>query len=260
MDTAMAAAEAIMHQPRARRRALKMLRWVEIAAWSVGVLLLVLYAATRWWYAQARDEGVAAFAAKHAAAQAAPSQPAATPLRVDSAVDMSTWSRERIERYRDSLRAAHVPQAVLRIPSVKLVVPVYDGTSDHNLNRGAGRIEGTAHIGEPGNVGIAAHRDGFFRALKDVRVGDILVLEHAAATDAYRIVTTSIVDPTDVSVLDPTDARTVTLVTCYPFYYVGSAPRRFIVHAQRLAPAEKAPAGESPAGAESRVASGGGDS
>jgi sortase A len=230
-----------MHQPRARRRAPKMLRSVEIAAWSIGVLLLVVYAATRWWYAQARDEGVAAFTENRIAAQPASAQPtAAAVLRVDSAVDMSTWSRERVERYRESLRAANAPQAVLRIPALKLVVPVYDGTSDENLNRGAGRIEGTAHIGEPGNVGIAAHRDGFFRALKDVRVGDTLVLEHAAATDAYRIVATSIVDPTDVSVLDPTDARTITLVTCYPFYFVGSAPRRFIVRAQRLAPIEEA--------------------
>ena len=256
----MSAADMHLHDSHARRRAKKMLRAVEIAAWSLGVLLLVLYAATRWWYAQARDEGVAAFAAGRAEATQASWQPAAPAARAAPAVDMSMWSPERIARYRESQQTANMPQAVLRIPSVKLVVPIYDGTSDQNLNRGAGRIEGTARIGESGNVGIAAHRDGFFRALKDVRVGDTLVLEHAAATDSYRIVATSIVDPTDVSVLEPTDTGTVTLVTCYPFYYVGSAPRRFIVSAQRILPAEKAPAGETPAGAESRVVSGGGDS
>jgi sortase A len=256
----MSAAEMHMHDSRTRRRAMTKLRAVEIAAWSFGVLLLVLYAATRWWYAQARDDGVAAFAAARAEAAQVSWQPAAPAARAAPSVDMSMWSPERIVRFRESQPTANMPQAVLRIPSVKLVVPVYDGTSDQNLNRGAGRIEGTAHIGAPGNVGIAAHRDGFFRALKDVRVGDTLVLEHAAATDSYRIVATSIVDPTDVSVLEPTDTGTVTLVTCYPFYYVGSAPRRYIVRAQRVSMTEKAPAGESPAGAESRVVSGGGDS
>ena len=86
---------------------------------------------------------------------------------------------------------------------MKLVVPVFEGTSDLNLNRGAGRIEGTARIGEAGNVGIAAHRDGFFRVLKDVRVGDTLLLERLTATDTYRIVSTTIVDPSEVSVLAP---------------------------------------------------------
>ena len=138
---------------------------------------------------------------------------------------------------------------------MKLAVPVFDGTSEQNLNRGAGRIPGTARIGEPGNLGIAAHRDGFFRVLKDVRIGDVLLLERLGATDAYRIVSTVIVDPSDVSVLEPTATHSVTLVTCFPFYYVGSAPQRFIVHAQ-LSP-KKTPAGEKkPAGVEGRVALG----
>ena len=142
---------------------------------------------------------------------------------------------------------------------MKLVVPVFEGISDLNLNRGAGRIEGTARFGEAGNVGIAAHRDGFFRVLKDVRVGDTLLLERLAATDTYRIVSITIVDPSEVSVLAPTATQSVTLVTCYPFYYVGSAPRRFIVRAQRVSPADKeAPAGRTPAGAGSRVATRGG--
>jgi sortase A len=180
--------------------------------------------------------------------RSAPS-PAALP------VDMSTWSQARIEQYREASRAADTPLAVLRIPTIGLTVPVFDGTSERNLNRGAGRIEGTAQLGEPGNVGIAAHRDGFFRALKNVQVGDVLVMERATATDTYRIVSTTIVDPSDVSVLDPTLTSSVTLVTCYPFYFVGSAPQRFIVHAQRLT-SKKTPAGLKPAGVESRVASG----
>lgn len=204
---------------------MKVLRGIEILAWCVGVSLLVTYASTRAWYTHSRDRGIATFEAATALARSA------------DPVDMTTWSRARVDRYRESLRESResmAPQAVLRIPSVNLVVPVFEGTSDLNLNRGAGRIESTARIGEAGNVGIAAHRDGFFRVLKDVRVGDTLLLERIAATDAYRVVSMTIVDPAEVSVLAPTTIQSVTLVTCYPFYYVGSAPRRFIVRAQRV--------------------------
>ena len=152
--------------------------------------------------------------------------------------------------YRAALHSPGRPEAVLRIPSLNLVVPVFEGTSEENLNRGAGRIEGTAHIGESGNIGIAAHRDGFFRVLKDVRVGHLLELQRLDGTDTYRIVATTIVEPADISVLAATDKQAITLVTCYPFYFVGAAPQRFIVRA------EKTPAGETPAGDGSRVASG----
>jgi sortase A len=168
---------------------------------------------------------------------------------------MSTWSPARVARYREAERVPGVPLAVLRIPAVKLAVPVFDGTSEQNLNRGAGRIAGTAQVGEPGNVGIAAHRDGFFRALKDVHIDDVLLLERLDATDAYRIVSTAVVDPSDVSVLEPTATHSVTLVTCFPFYYVGSAPRRYMGRAE-LVSTKKTPAGEKPAGVEGRVALG----
>jgi sortase A len=226
---------------------MRVLRGIEILAWCAGVSLLVTYATTRAWYTHSRDEGVAMFEAATALA------------RTVDAVDMTTWSRARVDRYRESLRESLAPQAVLRIPSVKLVVPVFEGTRELNLNRGAGRIEGTARIGEAGNVGIAAHRDGFFRALKDVQVGDTLLLERVTATRTYRVVSMTIVDPSEVSVLAPTTTESVTLVTCYPFYYVGSAPRRFIVRAQRVTPDDKeAPADSTPAGATSRVATRGG--
>jgi sortase A len=218
-------------ESRERKLTMKLLRTVEIVAWTVGVSMLVTYAASRSWFAYGSEQGIASFEA------------------IDR-VDMSTWSRERIAQYRASLHAGEIPQAVLRIPSLKLVVPVFEGTSEENLNRGAGRIEGTAHIGEPGNIGIAAHRDGFFRVLKDVRVGSVLQLEGLDGTDTYRIVATRIVNPSDVSVLAATNKHAITLVTCYPFYFVGSAPQRFIVRA------EKAPAGATPAGDGSRVASG----
>ena len=227
---------------------MRLLRSAEILAWTVGVALLTTYAATRTWYAYGSEQGVATFDAvrneMRAKQNAAPA--------AEEPVDMSKWSPERIARYRDSLQADAIPDAVLRIPSLNLVVPVFEGTSEENLNRGAGRIPGTAHIGETGNIGIAAHRDGFFRVLKDVRVGHLVQLERLDGTDTYRIVSTTIVDPTDVSVLDATSTQAITLVTCYPFYFVGSAPQRFIVRA------EKMPAGVKPAGNRNRVASEGG--
>jgi sortase A len=233
----------------------KSLRYLEVAAWTLGTLLLATYAGAQWWYAHGRDEGIAAFDAARGEAQRSSPAAAADPDSSASRVDMSAWSPNRVERYRESARAEAVPLAVLRIPALKLAVPVFDGTSELNLNRGAGWIAGTARVGEPGNVGIAAHRDGFFRVLKDVQIGDLLLLERLGETDAYRIVSTVVVDPSDVSVLDHTATHHVTLVTCFPFYYVGSAPQRFIVHAQRVSP-KKTPAGKKPAGVEGRVAIG----
>ena len=145
--------------------AMKVLRGIEILTWCVGVSLLVVYASTRAWFTNRSEHDIATFEA------------ATVLARTADPVDMTTWSRARVDRYRESLRESLAPQALLRIPSVKLVVPVFEGTSELNLNRGAGRIEGTARIGEAGNVGIAAHRDGFFRVLKDVQVGDTLLLE-----------------------------------------------------------------------------------
>jgi sortase A len=222
---------------------MKPLRFFEIAAWTGGLLLLGAYAGARYWYADARDDGLASFNAsrsEHVRARAADVLPGESNHAPPASepVDMSTWSQQRVEEYLQAVKEKQAPDAVLRIPAVKLVVPVFEGTSDQNLNRGAGRIEGTARIGEPGNVGIAAHRDGFFRVLKDVRVGDALVLEQVATTETYRVVETRIVEPSEVSVLQPTSTPSVTLVTCYPFYFVGSAPRRFIVHAQLATPGQ----------------------
>lgn len=78
-------------------------------------------------------------------------------------------------------------------------------------------------------MGIAGHRDGFFRVLKDISVGDFIDIESLAGSRRYRVLETLIVDPADVYVLDPTQEPSVTLVTCYPFYFVGHAPQRFIV-------------------------------
>ena len=110
-------------------------------------------------------------------------------------------------------------------------MPILDSTTDLALNRGAGHVEGTAMPGDVGNVGIAAHRDGFFRGLKDIQIGDQIELTTLEGQQTFVVSKLSIVDPYEVSVLDPTDEPVLTLITCYPFYFVGSAPERFIVRA-----------------------------
>jgi sortase A len=206
-------------------------RYLEIAAWTLGAVLLATYGGIRTWSSLARADGIAAMQQareKYAAAQIADADPPLT----TAAPDTSTWAPTRLSAYRESLRDPARPDAVLRIPNLKLSVPVYDGTTELNLNRGAARIEGTAAIGTTGNLGLAAHRDGFFRPLKDIHVGDPLYLDTIDRTLIYRVSSIRIVTPADIGVLAPTDKPVVTLVTCYPFYFVGSAPKRFIVQAR----------------------------
>jgi sortase A len=144
--------------------------------------------------------------------------------------DFSLWSPQRIADYETSLTAnLSPPIGILRIVKAHLEVPVLDGVDDVSLNRGVGYIPGTAHPGERGNVGIAGHRDGFFRVLKNVGVGDEIELETPERIDVYQIKDIVIVNKNDVSVLRPTSVPILTLVTCYPFYFTGSAPRRYIV-------------------------------
>ena len=108
---------------------------------------------------------------------------------------------------------------------------VLEGSDDGTLGRGSGHIEDTPFPGESGNVGIAGHRDTTFRALRNIHVGDPLEFKTSDRVYRYRISKTMIVGPDDVYVLDPTERPALTLVTCYPFEFIGHAPRRFIVRA-----------------------------
>jgi sortase A len=102
------------------------------------------------------------------------------------------------------------------------------------LSRAVGHIPGTALPGKLGNVGLAGHRDTFFRALRNIREDDAIEFETTHGKYRYIVKSTSIVAPRDVSVLQASGGENLTLVTCYPFYYVGSAPKRFIVHASQV--------------------------
>ncbi len=121
----------------------------------------------------------------------------------------------------------------IEIPRLGMSVAVLQGTSSRILRLGAGHIEGTALPGETGNTGIAGHRDTFFRALKGIRPDDEIQLQTATELLRYKVDWVKVVAPNDVGVLAPSTESTLTLVTCYPFYYIGAAPKRFIVHAQK---------------------------
>jgi sortase A len=146
--------------------------------------------------------------------------------------DIKLWSKARIVAYEQSL-GAHLasPLAVLSIPRIGLEVPLLEGTDDLTLNRGVGHITGTPRPGEEGNIGVAGHRDGFFRGLKDVAVGDEMELLLPNGSETYIVDNMQIVDPREVSVLERGPRNSLTLVTCYPFYFIGDAPQRYIVHA-----------------------------
>ncbi len=122
----------------------------------------------------------------------------------------------------------------IEIPRLGLSVIVDEGTDEGTLRRAAGHIEHTALPGRPGNVGIAGHRDTLFRPLQNIHKDDVIVLTTLQGTYRYRVVSLKIVKPTDVAVLDPDGTELLTLVTCHPFFFIGPAPNRFIVRAQRI--------------------------
>lgn len=165
----------------------------------------------------------------------------------------SLYGRERLDRAQEptaSIPASErthsaesretqppAPSAVigrLEIPRLRLTAMVQEGADTRTLRRAVGHIPGTALPGRPVNVGLAGHRDTFFRALRDIQLRDTIELETGHGTYRYVVESTRIVRPSDVQVLAPSGGESLTLVTCYPFYYVGTAPKRFIVHARRV--------------------------
>jgi sortase A len=144
--------------------------------------------------------------------------------------DFSLWSEQRVKDYEESLAGHFAPAiAILRISKIHVEVPVLEGTDDLSLNRGVGHVAGTANPGENGNIALAGHRDGFFRGLKDISLGDEIEIATTGGTDTYIVDRITVVDPGDVSVLKKCPHASLTLITCYPFYFIGRAPKRYIV-------------------------------
>jgi len=194
------------------------LGWLELGLYLGGAALLAVFFQIRADSDRQREDGLRAF---HDAG-----------LKTVMAPDQELWDARRVAEYQKSLKVeAGPPLAVMTIDKLNIQVPVYDGADDFNLNRGVARIKGTATIDAEGNLGIAGHRDGFFRGLKDIAMGDRIEIQTARGEVNYAVSSIEIVEPNDVSVLAPTPEQTITLVTCYPFYYVGHAPKRYIVKA-----------------------------
>lgn len=126
------------------------------------------------------------------------------------------------------------PLATLRIPRLDLSVVVAEGTGKDVLRRAVGRLADSARIGEPDNVALAGHRDSFFSGLGELEVGDRISLERDGVTETYAVEWVRVVQPDRIDVAASTGYPALTLVTCYPFWYVGSAPERYIVRAVKI--------------------------
>jgi sortase A len=215
----------------------QVLKLLEYACWGLGTGLLISFLASTLAGQYGYRSALVAFEASRAGtAMAAPldaDEPLARPALSHSPPDQSGWSTERLRQYAASRWDVPItPEAVIRIRSLGLDVPVFPGETEANMTRGAGRISGSPRFGEPGNVSVSSHRDGFFRKLEDIRVGDEIVVDTRAASYRYVVAEIRITEPTDTTVLWPGDGPELTLVTCYPFNFIGRAPQRYVVRAE----------------------------
>jgi sortase A len=213
---------------------MKFLHGSERLLMAAGLVCVLVYVCTRI------CASVMSQAALWSFSQLKVSSPAVINKEKRDTPDFSLWAGERVAAYKQAVATRiGAPLGVLSIPRLRLDVPVFEGTDDLTLNRGAGRITGTARLGEVGNLGIAAHRDGFFRSLKDIRRGDRIELAQLQRRFIYTVDNITVVGPSDATVLKPRAQPSLTLVTCYPFYFVGNAPQRYVVQAS-LADSEHA--------------------
>jgi sortase A len=193
----------------------RILKWVERALLACGVLLLgacglILVDA---WMFQRRESGkIERLVDSHRAASAGAAQ-------VDAPAAAAGDLIGRIE-----------------IPRLLLSAVVIEGIDSSTLRRAVGHIPGTALPGHPGNVGLAGHRDTFFRRLKDLEIKDRVQFSTLSGTSIYQVESLRVVTSEAVGVLASSGENVLTLVTCYPFYYIGTAPKRFIVRARQVSP------------------------
>ena len=192
-----------------RSRAVGMMRWIERALFVAGFVFLGYYLYVT---AEARlYQNVENRELDLILASAPATRPPAAPVPVPP-----------------------VPGSMLgriEIPRLGVSAVIRAGSDARTLRLAVGHIPGTALPGQTGNIGLAGHRDTFFRRLRDIRADDDIRLVTTSGTFAFKVDATTIVLPKDTWVLNPTPTSTLTLVTCYPFTYVGSAPKRFIVQA-----------------------------
>jgi sortase A len=187
-------------------------KWVEFCLWALGCLALG-YCAFLWGRAQ-YDQAEGNWALEHALP--------GDPMRVAGP------SKRPPDRAEGSLVGR------IDIPRLDLSAVVFEGTTDDTLARGVGHLRGSAGPGERGNLVLAGHRDTFFRALRNIREGDEVDIKGPQGEFEYQVESTTIVNPDQTEVLEPGNGDTLTLITCYPFRYIGNAPQRFIVRASKI--------------------------
>jgi LPXTG-site transpeptidase (sortase) family protein len=238
--------------PTGRRPRSPAWRWIERALLLIGILCLGSYAYA-WLdttlYERAQNQRLEAALASNASN---PTQPGAAP-HPPSAQETDSFESFRSEedggqrslspeeraelaaasRLYDNLAEGDLIGRI-KVPRLGVSALILEGVGGRTLRRGVGHIPDTALPDQDGNVGIAGHRDSFFRGLKDIQEDDLIEVTTPEGVHRYRVEWTKIVRPKDVDVLDGSGGPELTLVTCYPFYYVGSAPKRFIVRAVRM--------------------------
>lgn len=253
-------------------RAASLLRRAEIVLWLIGLSLLAVAVAAsvhRWHYQAKQERALARLASSAGAApaidevsrpwalevggdeSAAPALPSLPVVPVELApresADDSGAGTAGLNPANSEEAAAEEAAAVERdllldpdvigrieIPRLGVEAIVREGDDDETLERAVGLIPGTARPGDGGNTALAGHRDTFFRPLRRIRVGDVIRLEVPPYTYAYRVDETRVVEPSEVSVLQSRGTEELTLLTCYPFRWIGPAPERFVVKATRI--------------------------
>jgi len=207
------------------------LRWSQFFFFVVGVLALS-YCATvlldRWLF-QAYQTWRFERALKDAQTPARTiQQPASSPLPAQAETDRARAVSFGVDGLAGS------PLGRIEISSIGLAAMIMEGIDGRTLRHAVGHIPGTPLPGQQGNVAIAGHRDTFFRGLRNIRKDDEITLTTLNGTYRYRVDSTQVVAPEHTEVLDDSGEAILTLVTCYPFYFVGSAPKRFVVRAHRI--------------------------
>jgi sortase A len=214
----------------------KLMSWIERGLLLVAVLALGSYAYayldTRIYEHRQNQRLEAALNAQ--------TTPATTPAPARETDDLEAFQEPEPETPETTPLEEGELLGRIEIPRIGVSAMILEGVGKKTLRRGAGHIPGTPLPWAGGNAGVAAHRDSFFRGLKDIRKNDTIRLKTLKGTYEYRVDWTEVVRPDDTHVLEDTGEATLTLVTCYPFYYVGSAPKRFIVRAERIDPEQRA--------------------
>jgi sortase A len=163
-------------------------------------------------------------------------------------LDARLYQAEQARRFERALKETNLPRAEsssiavsegsplgrIEISAVGMTTMILEGTEEGTLRRAVGHIRGTPLPGQQGNVALAGHRDTFFRGLRKIRVNDEITLTTLSGSYRYRVDSTKVVEPENTEVLDDSDDAILTLATCYPFDFMGSAPKRSVVRAHRI--------------------------